>query len=111
MKCLGWSTNIPAYNPADIVANIRRLMKGEEQLPMWPWWRGFRGNIKKTGEGKFEITGIVTKKNATTVEITELPIHKWTQSYKAELESMIGEKNEGVIKVSICWVLLALHCD
>ncbi|KIJ60083.1 hypothetical protein HYDPIDRAFT_177534 [Hydnomerulius pinastri MD-312] len=94
----GWSTNIPCYNPEDIVANIRRLMAGEELVPMLPWWRGFKGTIKKVGEHKYDVTGIARKINDTTVEVTELPIHKWTQTYKAELESMIGEKGDGVIK-------------
>ncbi|KAG2091518.1 DNA topoisomerase [Suillus discolor] len=94
----GWSTTIPCYNPADIVDNLRRLMAGEEMVPMMPWWRGFKGTIKKVGDHKYDVTGIVRKINDTTVEVTELPIHKWTQSYKAELEAMIGEKGDGVIK-------------
>ncbi|KIP02564.1 hypothetical protein PHLGIDRAFT_37839 [Phlebiopsis gigantea 11061_1 CR5-6] len=94
----GWSTNIPCYNPVEVVANIRRLMASEEQVPMFPWWRGFKGNIKKMGEHKYDVTGIVNKIDDTTVEITELPIHKWTQSYKQELESMMGEKGEGPVK-------------
>ncbi|RXW18452.1 hypothetical protein EST38_g7420 [Candolleomyces aberdarensis] len=89
----GWSTNIPPFNPAEIVANLRRLMDGEEQVPILPWWRGFRGEIKLTGKGKYEIVGTVKKTSDTTVEISELPVHKWTQSFKAELESMItGDK-------------------
>ena len=95
----GWSTNIPCYNPNDIIANIRRLMAGESMEPMMPWWRGFKGTIKKTGEHKYDVTGIVNKIDDTTVEITELPIHKWTQSYKQELESMMGEKGDGPVKV------------
>lgn len=66
---------------------------------MLPWWRGFNGTIKKTGDNKFEVTGVARKVNDTTVEITELPIHKWTQTFKAELEAMCGEKGEGPIKV------------
>ncbi|KAL5535074.1 TOP2 [Sanghuangporus sanghuang] len=94
----GWSTSIPSYNPMDIVNNLKRLMKGEEMEPMSPWWRGFNGSIKKTGDGKYEVTGIVKKLNDTTVEITELPIHKWTQNFKAELEAMCGEKGDGAVK-------------
>ncbi|KAH7884005.1 DNA topoisomerase [Phlebopus sp. FC_14] len=94
----GWSTNIPCYNPEDIVANLRRLMANEEVVPMLPWWRGFKGTIKKVGDHKYDVTGVVRKIDNTTVEITELPIHKWTQNYKAELEAMIGEKGDGVIK-------------
>ncbi|KZT08970.1 type II DNA topoisomerase [Laetiporus sulphureus 93-53] len=94
----GWSTSVPSYNPEDVVANIRRLMAGEEQVPMLPWWRGFKGTIKKVGDHKYDVMGTVNKKDDTTVEITELPIHKWTQTYKVELEAMCGEKGDGVIK-------------
>ncbi|KAJ7451128.1 DNA topoisomerase II [Mycena latifolia] len=96
----GWSTNIPCFNPEDIVANLRRLMAGEEMVPMHPWWRGFRGEIKATAKNKYDIIGVVSKTNATTVAITELPIHKWTNTYKVELEAMIaGKENEaGTIK-------------
>jgi len=68
-------------------------MAGEEMVPMYPWWRGFKGEVKLVGKGKYEVLGIVRKTSDTTVEISELPIHKWTQSFKAELEAMItGEK-------------------
>lgn len=90
---------MPCYNPSDIVANIRRVMAGEEQVPMLPWWRGFRGTIKKVAEHKYDVIGVAKKLNDTTVEITELPIHKWTQNYKVELEAMAGEKGDGLIKV------------
>ena len=100
-RTTGWSTSVPSYNPRDVVANIRRLMAGEEQESMLPWWRGFKGTIKKTGEHKYDVTGIARKVNDTTVEIVELPIHRWTQTYKAELEAMIGEKGDGVVKVCI----------
>jgi DNA topoisomerase II len=76
-------------------------MKGEDLVPMFPWWRGFKGEIKQSSKQKYDVYGIARKLDDTTVEIVELPIHKWTQNYKAELESMmVGEKDkEGVIKV------------
>ena len=67
----------PSYNPVDIVQDIRCLMKGEEQVPTFPRWRAFKGTIKKTGDGKYEVLGIAKKINGTTVEITELPIRRW----------------------------------
>ncbi|KAG6820232.1 hypothetical protein H0H93_003595 [Arthromyces matolae] len=98
----GWSTNIPCYDPVDIVANLRRLMNGEETVSMTPYWRGFKGQIKLVGKQKYEVTGIVSKLNDTTVEITELPIHMWTNKYKEWLDHMItGDKDSntsGVIK-------------
>jgi DNA topoisomerase-2 len=74
-------------------------MAGEEQESMLPWWRSFKGTIKKTDDHKYNVTGIASKMNDTTIEVTELPIHKWTQNYKAELEAMIGEKGDGVVRV------------
>jgi len=101
----GWSTTIPCYNPVDIVANIKRLMAGEDVVPMNPWWRGFKGEIKLVSKNRYDVFGVVKKLNDTTVEITELPIHKWTQNYKAELEAMIaGDKDkdkEGVLKARL----------
>lgn len=95
----GWSTSVPCYNPVDIVNNLRKLMNGEETVPMTPWWRGFKGEIKLVAKHKYDVTGVIRKLNDTTVEITELPIHVWTEKYKADLETMIGgEKGEGSIK-------------
>ena len=34
----GWSTSVPNYNPVDIIANLRRVMAGEELEPMTPWY-------------------------------------------------------------------------
>jgi len=79
------------------------MMNNEEPQPMIPWWRGFKGEIKLAAKHKYDVFGVVKKLNDTTVEVTELPIHKWTQNYKDELEAMItGDKDkekEGVIKV------------
>lgn len=86
----GWSTSIPNYNPVDIVANIRRLMKGEEMVPMTPWYRGFKGTIEKVdNKGKFVCTGIARKIDSKTIEISELPIRKWTDDYKKQLEDWV----------------------
>jgi DNA topoisomerase II len=79
------------------------MMNNEELQPMIPWWRGFKGEIKLAAKHKYDVHGVVKKLNDTTVEITELPIHKWTQTYKAELETMItGDKEkekEALVKV------------
>ena len=71
---------------------------------MLPWWRGFTGTVKKTGDNKYDVIGKVTKLDDTTVEITELPIHRWTQNFRAELEAMIGDKGDGAVKVYPCFV-------
>lgn len=55
-----------------------------------------QGEIKKVGDHKYEVNGVAKKINNTTVEISELPIGKWTQPYKAELEAMIEASDSGV---------------
>ena len=47
----GWSTNIPCYNPRDIVKNIKRLMRNETYEPMHPWYKGFIGEIESKANG------------------------------------------------------------
>ncbi|KAJ7662018.1 DNA topoisomerase [Mycena polygramma] len=58
-------------------------------------WPGYRGEITATAKNKYDVVSVVNKINATTVEITELPIHKRTPTCKVELESMIaGKEND-----------------
>ncbi|WVQ72377.1 hypothetical protein IAR50_001929 [Cryptococcus sp. DSM 104548] len=84
----GWSTAIPNYNPVDVVNNIRRLMNNEELSPMTPWFRGYKGTIERVDQDKYKVSGTMEKINDTTLEITELPIRKWTQDFKEMLEEM-----------------------
>lgn len=47
----GWSTSIPNFNPRDLVANLRRLLDGEQPVTMKPWYRGFNGTIEEVRGG------------------------------------------------------------
>lgn len=88
----GWSSYIPNYSPRDIIANVKRLLNGEQMQPMHPWYRGFKGTIEKTAlkesGATYTITGIIEEVNETTVRIKELPIRRWTQDYREFLESL-----------------------
>jgi DNA gyrase/topoisomerase IV subunit B len=94
----GYSTNIPCYNPVDIIANLNKLIESDGQAeltPMTPWYRGFTGKIEleaDSTENRYITTG-VWKRVSNSIEISELPIGKWTQNYKEFLESLI-ESNE-----------------
>ena len=82
----GWSTNIPQFNPLDIVANIRRLMNGEELVNMNPWYRGFTGNIIRLSPNKWLTKGVYRIISNNTLEISELPIGYWTSDFKELLD-------------------------
>jgi DNA topoisomerase-2 len=73
--------------------------------PMHPWYRGFRGqielNVSKKGDVSYAISGILGKVDDTTIQVTELPVGKWTQQYKEFLETLLdteGGKKEPFIK-------------
>jgi len=88
----GWSSNIPTYNPREIIENLKRMLSGEDPLEMKPWYRGFTGDIAaKTGRdmGNFSVTGTIEQLDESTLRISELPAGKWTTDYKQYLESML----------------------
>merc|ERR1712232_322815 len=64
---------------------------------MSPWYRGFRGSIvaSDSEEGKFDVIGVVEKKDDRHLEITEIPIRKWTQDYKEFLEGLMPDSKDG----------------
>eukprot|EP00842_Homolaphlyctis_polyrhiza_P006668 jgi/Hompol1/7001/HPOL_005154-RA len=88
----GWSSSIPTYNPRDLVECLRLLTNDNEAvLPeLHPWYRGFTGTIEKIAQDRYRVTGCIRKIDSTTVEITELPIAVWTQTYKEQLEEWLA---------------------
>jgi DNA gyrase/topoisomerase IV subunit A len=93
----GWSSYIPNYNPRDIIANLRRLLKGDSMEPMDPWYRWFKGTIEKAAKetgNSYTVSGIIEEVNETTLKITELPLRRWTQDYKEFLESISSSNKE-----------------
>ena len=104
----GWSSTVPAYNPREIVANLRRMLSGDEPGDMKPWYRGFTGTIqaKESGSGSsgsnssgssgsFVTTGAIEQIDERTVLITELPVGKWTSDFKNALEAMMLVSDKG----------------
>jgi DNA topoisomerase-2 len=98
----GYSTDIPNYNPLDIVENIYALLDNKSMKKMNPWYRGFKGKIIKKNETQYEAYGIYNIINDTTMEITELPIGTWTTTYKEFLEMLeTGDTHGKKIKLPI----------
>jgi len=85
----GYSSKLPPYNPIDVVNNLRRMLKGEEPIEMIPWFRGFKGTIKKINHKQFLAKGTHFAIDENTVEITELPIGISFEKYKERLEMIL----------------------
>jgi DNA topoisomerase-2 len=95
----GFSSNIPQYNPLDIITNIKNKINGDEMNNLIPWYRGFTGKIIKLNDKKFITKGIYKIISNNSIIITELPIGKWTHNYKEFLDSLID--NQKTDKFSI----------
>jgi len=88
----GWATSIPNYNPRDIIENLRLFIRGKTMKKMRPWYRGFLGKINPTEEkGKYESVGVwkYIEGRGEGIEITELPLKKWTNDYKDFLQNFM----------------------
>lgn len=84
----GWSTDVPNYDPLGIIENLRLFIQKKKMKPMRPWYRGFTGTIKPAGKGKYDVLGVCVEKDRG-IEITELPLRRWTQDYKEFLQTML----------------------
>lgn len=103
----GFSTNIPQFDPSDIIRScisicdtihntrkedigqIHDIIDTMELQEFTPWYLGFKGAIEKTNKASFQSKGVYKWLNEDTLEITELPIGIWTDDYKEFLENMI----------------------
>jgi len=95
----GWSTDVPNYDPIALINNLRLFIRNKKMKPMRPWYRGFRGTIKPVSKGCYKSFGKWWE-NDKGIEITELPLRKWTQDYKEFLQGMLpGGDGKAKIKI------------
>ncbi|KAG7209142.1 hypothetical protein KM043_015285 [Ampulex compressa] len=96
----GWMTKIPNYNPREIIENLLRMMDGADPKPMMPYYKNFKGVIESCGDYRYIISGEISIIGPDKVEITELPVGTWTQTYKETvLEPMLhgSDKSPAII--------------
>lgn len=89
----GWSSQVPCFNPVDLIANIRRMLDGKAPKELIPWYRGFEGSVVPVGNAKsYDVHGTVLRSDASDVyKVKELPIRSWTTPFKDFLEgSLVG---------------------
>lgn len=97
----GWSTKVPNFSIHEVINNLRRMMDGVDPLPMSPSYRGFNGAIRTLGENRYMIFGEIAVLDDNVVEITELPVKTWTQSYKENvLEPMLNGSEKVPISIT-----------
>jgi DNA topoisomerase-2 len=103
----GFSTEVPPYNPADLIAALRGRLAGTTadltDTELKPWWFGFKGTVNNATKAKTDKSSWVTRgvysfvdDDKALVRITELPVGMWTQKYKEFLEKMLVEQDAAV---------------
>ena len=115
----GYSTNIPQFNPSDIIEICQTIcdvikiaeinVKSEDDLEkvydtidaldikeLVPYYLGFKGAIEKTDKNTYISKGVYKWVNEETVEITELPVGTWTEDYKEMLENMVSNNQNNL---------------
>jgi DNA topoisomerase-2 len=104
----GFSTDIPSFNPVEIIKYMKNKILGEENnIKLLPYYQGFKGKIVPLNDNKFIIKGLYDIISTNKVHITELPVGIWTDDYKEYLEKIMDtedKKKGNVIKeyVDLC---------
>lgn len=102
----GWSSNIPCYNPADIINCIKTWLEHDGKIfieddedptmilsllpSIIPWYREFYGKIEEK-DNKYITYGVISKEKNKT-KITELPVGMWTDKFKEFCEDLLVDK-------------------
>jgi len=98
----GFATDIPPYNPADIVSLMRSRLSGKlstlADRDLDPWWFGFKGVQKRLDSTTWSTQGTYTlDEDKKTITIDELPVGTWTKTYKIFLDKLLNqEENYGL---------------
>ena len=87
----GWSTNIPCFNPVDIIDWLKNYIMMGQKTELKPWYKNFTGTIDKVEDNKYIATGIIEKHGKVWV-IKELPVGVWIDNYKQILEELLELK-------------------
>jgi len=90
----GWRSQLPCFNPHEIIRSLKSKLKGNNFIPLEPWYKGYQGDIKENeqNKGHYIVTGKYhwDENNPKKVIITEIPIKKWTEDYKYFLQELMG---------------------
>jgi len=89
----GFSTDIPPYDPKQIIALLRMKLQGKigslTGRHLDPYFYGFKGTLTRLNDNTWITHGTyVFDDDKNTITITELPVGHWSLDYKEFLESL-----------------------
>ncbi|AYN55391.1 DNA topoisomeerase [Dickeya phage Coodle] len=81
----GYATDTPCHCVKSVLNALRALLRGEDPTALKPYWNGFKGETGYTEEGRSYSRGLFTRVNATTLNITEVPIGWVSKDYETKV--------------------------
>jgi len=89
----GYSSNVPMFNPVDIIGYLINKIQGKKCKELTPYYKGFEGEIIHDKEnGRYITRGVFEKSNSNVIRITELPVGMWNDKYFEKLDKLIDDK-------------------
>jgi DNA topoisomerase-2 len=91
----GWSSNIPLYNPTDLLECVRCWLHKNKDFPeIHPWYRGFNGTIEKVDKDKhrYITKGVISRGKNDIVTVSVIPINMSIDSFKMSLDDLLEAK-------------------
>ena len=102
----GFSCNIPAFSPNQIIDYLELKLKGRgvvDAVDFVPYYEGFKGKIIRMEVNKYLTKGVYEKIDNDKIRISELPIGTWTMPYITYLEGLVdGTTDKSGKKVAPC---------
>jgi DNA topoisomerase-2 len=86
----GYRSAIGTYKPEDLIGAVKRKLDDLPWIPLQPWYHKFRGTIEGDNKGNFISSGVVSQAGKIW-KITELPLGKWRDNFKAYLTKMMSK--------------------
>jgi DNA topoisomerase-2 len=91
----GWSSNIPLYNPKDIISCVYSWIENRENTKfpeIHPWYKNFNGIIEKIDNHRYITKGIISKGKNDIVTVSVIPINMSIDSFKTSLDDLLESK-------------------
>jgi len=89
----GWSTDIPKYDPMDLIEIVKRkLVKENLKYQVSPSYKGWKGELDWNEEKNSYTSKGIFKTSKKGVIVTELPIDISTDKFIATLDKLVDEK-------------------
>lgn len=91
----GWSTDIPMFNPDDLIRITWNRLEGKKELlKILPWCRNYKGTVVDMGDF-WRFIGNIDKINTTTYRINEIPVGMSIDELRDQMNQMI---ETGILK-------------